>query len=148
MLGGCIISANYSMQATIYEKVRTLTYSGQINDCWSISNYGNNGIIDCNIATFASASFRLQAMTEIFGDRYKDLQFLKMSCGLLLPHTVRITNIVSKIDGAHLFTEPELAGNPDTWFNANGSSPIIDPFGKIEEYEITIHRAEVQSKQC
>lgn len=144
MIGGCIISANYSMLATVYQKQRTVTYSGQIDDEWILSNYGINGVVDCNISTFASASFRLQATTEIFGDRYKDLQFLKMSCGIQLPHNVKITNIVSKVDGSHLFVETELAGNPDTWFNANGSSPIIDPFGKVQEYEITIHRAEVQ----
>lgn len=147
MLGGCILSANYSMLATVYEKVRTLTFSGQIKDQWELSSYGTNGVVDCNISTFASASFRLQSTTEIFGDKYKELQFLKMTCAILLPHSVRITNVISKINAQHLFTEPELAGNPDTWFNANGSSPTIDPFGKIEEYEITIHRCETQGPQ-
>lgn len=145
MLGGCIVSGNYAMQADIYVKTRIVKPSGQFDETWILgTKYGTNGTIDCNITTFSSASFRLQPISETFSEKYRDLQYLMFRCRELLPANIRITNIVNKQSGQHMFIEPEIAGTPDTWFNSNGASPVIDPFGKILEYESTIHRAEVQ----
>ena len=145
MLGGCIFSANYGFLADVYKKDVVTSYSGNMKENWVLATeYGTNGTIVCNIDTFSSASFRLQATTQVIGNKYKDLQFLMLRCNESLPNSVKITNIRDKKTNEILFLEKELAAVPPTWFNSSGSSPIFDPFNEIIEYENTIHRAENQ----
>ena len=55
----------------------------------------------------------------------------------------RITN-VKTADGTSIWKETELLDTPPTVFEINSIEPIIDPFGRIIEYQIQAHRIEVQ----
>jgi hypothetical protein len=44
-----------------------------------------------------------------------------------------------------LWEEAEISGNPPTIFDIVGSTPIIDGFGQILEFETTVQRSDIQN---
>lgn len=139
LIGGCLISASYPYLADIYQKKRTNTSSGQIVYEWQFLK-----TIPCLVSAFQSTSFKAQGITEDFSEHYKKQAFLRMFTSENLGRNVQVANIRDAVTGVAIFTEIEAKGNPYTWFNSNGSSPVLDPFGRIFQWDTLIHRAESQ----
>ena len=44
-------------------------------------------------------------------------------------------------------TEIDKINNPDTIFDITATHAVLDPFGKISYYEVTLQRVEIQNDQ-
>jgi len=142
MIGGCIISASYPFYADIYTKVRTKDETtGQIIYKWQLWK-----TIDCLVSPFTSTSFKAQGTNELFDEIYLKQSYLKMLTSENLGRNVQITNIRDKKTGDPVYYEIELRNSPPTWYNSNGSSPVLDPFGRIIQWDTLITRAEQQGE--
>jgi len=141
MIGGCIISAAYPFKADLYVKKRTLKQSGQIDYKWQFTK-----TVDCLVSPYLSTSFRLQGIAEKFGEEYQKLSFLKMLSGAEIGEDYQITNIRNKVTQEVIYKELELKTSPPTWFENGGSTPILDPFGRVLQYENLLTRAETQGE--
>lgn len=139
MIGGCLISASYPFLADINRKKRTHTDSGQTLYHWEFDR-----TIPCLVTAFQSTSFKAQGISETFGAEYKDIGFLKMLTADNLGKSIRVSNIRDAKSGEVIYVEMELEGHPPTWYNSNGSTPVLDPFGRVFQYDTLIHRTEVQ----
>jgi hypothetical protein len=71
-------------------------------------------------------------------------EILKVMTLVKLPRNAKISN-VRDLNGIVLWEEAEISGNPATIFDIVGSTPIIDGFGQILEYETTIQRSDIQN---
>lgn len=145
MIGGCLFSTRYVMKADVYKKVGTLQNSGQIKYSWVIDpSIGASGTIECIITPFKSNSFSRQGIGQVFAESYQSFDYLKMTSKYNIPASAQITNIRNIATNELIYKEMDLAGNPKTWYNTSGSSPVIDPFGAIKEYDTLLARAESQ----
>lgn len=145
MLGGCIFSIRYTMTAKIYKKIAQQNNSGQIKYKWVVNtSIGDEGVIKCLITPFKSNSFSRQGIGQVFAESFLSFDYLKMQSEYNIPASNQITEIRSINDGTIIYKEMDLAGNPQTWYNTSGSSPVIDPFGAITEYNTLLARAEQQ----
>jgi len=145
MLGGCIFSIRYTMLAKVYKKIKTVGNSGQIKYSWVVdTTIGNQGVIPCIITPFKSNSFSRQGIGQVFAESFLSFDYLKMQSEYNIPASYQITEIKSVNDGSLIYKEMDIAGNPQTWYNTSGSSPVIDPFGAITEYNTLLARAEQQ----
>jgi hypothetical protein len=140
MIGGCFLSAAYPFKADIYTKVRTISQrSGSIDMKWEFWK-----TINCMVGPFTSTSFKAQGTNENFGVEYEKQSFLKMLSKEELGRNVKVTNIRDKTTDAVIYREIEFRGTPPTQYNSNGSSPVLDPYGVIIEWDTTIQRADDQ----
>lgn len=145
MIGGCLFSTRYTMLATVYKKVRVVGSSNQVKYSWTVdTNMGTQGVIQCIITPFKSNSFSRQGIGQTFAETYQSFDYLKMTSPYNIPASYQITNIINVDTGQLIYKEMDLQGNPGTWYNTSGSSPIIDPFGIIKEYDTLLARAESQ----
>lgn len=142
MIGGCFLSAGYAFEADIYAKARDLDdRTGQVESKWKLWK-----TVDCLVTPFTSTSFKAQGTTEVFDDFYEKQSYLKMLTKENIGRNVQITNIRSKETGEVIYVEVELRDSPPTWYNSNGSSPVLDPFGRVVEWDTLIQRAEEQGE--
>jgi len=77
-------------------------------------------------------------------NEYQEKIELKMQCLTPISKRSRISAIRSN-DGQSVYTEIDRYDNPDTTFDVVGSHAVLDPFGKVAYYEITLQRVRVQS---
>lgn len=141
MIGGCLSSAIYTLEADIYTKKRTVdSNTGQTIYKWQFWK-----TIDCVVDPFVSTSFKTQPINEYFREEYESLAYIKLKTSEELGRSVRVTNIRNKKTQVVVYREIELNGKPATNFNAQGSSPIPDPFGGIIQYDTLLIRATDQS---
>lgn len=139
MIGGCFIGA-YPFQADLMSKKRINDVNtGQIKYIWQLWK-----VIDCSIAPFTSTSFKAQGSNETFGQMYENIGYLKMKTRINPGRNVQVTNIRNKATQIPVYVEMELKNAPPTWYNSQGSSPLLDPFGRIIQYDTLLVRAEVQ----
>jgi hypothetical protein len=144
LLGGCLFSTRYTMTAEVYKKVRTVGSSGNIQYKWAIdTSFGDAGVIQCIITPFLSNSFTRQGTGEIFGEKYLNVDFLKLMSAANISRSAQIANIKDST-GALLYKELDFQNKPGTWYNSAGSAPVIGPFGEIVEYQTLLSRAEQQ----
>lgn len=138
MLGGCISSAKYAFKADIYKVTRVRSpLSGDQQEKWIFER-----TIDCQIQPFQSTSFNAQGTNERFGPEYNYLDYITLVCGENLGRNRQITNI-RNADGPILVNK-ELKDSPPTWYNTQGSNPIVDVFGRVTEWATLLERATVQ----
>lgn len=141
MIGGCFLSASHVFKADVYTKNRTVSdNTGDISYKWQLWK-----TVDCLVTPFPSNSMRTQGTTEVFGAKYMDENFLQMYTNENVGRNVQITNIRQR-NGTVVYFEAELRGTPPTWYNSNGSSPLLDAFGRVIEWNTFIHRAESQGE--
>lgn len=144
LLGGCLFSTRYTMTAEVYKKTRTVGNSNAIQYKWVLdTSVGDSGIIQCLVTPFLSNSFTRQGTGEIFGDKYLNVDFLKLMSGVNLSRSVQISNIKDS-NGALIYKELDFQSKPGTWYNSAGSAPVIGPFGDVIEYQTLLSRAEQQ----
>lgn len=142
MIGGCLFSSSYVFWADICTKKRIIDdNTGEINYKWQVWK-----TVDCLVRPFVSNTFKAQGTTEYFGDMYEKQSLLKMLTNENIGRDVQITNIRQKSTNDLVYYEAELRGNPPTWYNSNGSSPILDPYGRIIQWDTLILRAESQGE--
>lgn len=139
MIGGCLISATYPFLADVYTQERIKSASGQITRKWTVLK-----TVECVVTAFSSTSFKTQATSEKFGALYTEQGYLKMLTPTNIGRSVQVTNIRQKSNGEVVYKEIELKDTPPTWYNCNGSSPVLDPFGRIIQFDSLILRAETQ----
>jgi len=144
LLGGCLFSTKFTMTAEVYKKQRTLGKSSAIKTTWVLdTSIGDQGIINCIVIPFISNSFTRQGTGETFGEKYMNIDFLKMSSSVNISRSAQICNI-KDADGNVIYKELDFQNTPATWYNSSGSAPVIGPFGDIIEYQTLLSRAEQQ----
>jgi len=77
-------------------------------------------------------------------NEYDEKLQLKMKCLVPFSKRWRITAIRSS-DQKQVYTEVDRYDNPDTIFDVTASHAILDPFGKVSYYEVTLQRVHVQN---
>lgn len=77
-------------------------------------------------------------------NEYDEKLQLKMKCLVRFSKRWRISGIRSS-DGQQVFTEIDRYDQPDTAFDVTASHAVLDPFGKIAYYEVTLQRVHIQS---
>jgi hypothetical protein len=143
MLGGCLSSAMYPLEADLYTKKRTVNpNTGQSVYTWQLWK-----TIRCAISPFVSTSFKTQPTNESFREEYDKITYLKLKtpANMNVGRNAQVTNIRNANTQEVLYREVEIAGSPATIFNTQGSSPQLNPFGEIIQYDTLIIRASDQS---
>lgn len=77
-------------------------------------------------------------------NEYNESFQLKMKCLIPFSKRWRISTIRSS-DGKQVFFEMDRFDNPDTIFDVTSSHAVLDPFGKVSYYEVTLQRVRVQN---
>lgn len=77
-------------------------------------------------------------------DEYDEKLQLKMKCLIPFSKRWRISGIRSN-NGKQIYTEIDKIDNPDTQFDVTASHAVLDPFGNISYYEVTLQRVHVQN---
>ena len=140
MIGSYVVEAKYSMQLDIY-RVQTGQdpNSGEIRRKWMYTE-----TIPCLAKSIISSGVRSPSNDKTVDSRYMVEEILKVMTLVKLPRNAKISNI-RDLNGQLLWEEAEISGNPATIFDIVGSTPIIDGFGQILEYETTIQRSDIQN---
>lgn len=74
---------------------------------------------------------------------YDESFMVKMKTLQLLSKRWRIHNVRSS-DGKQVFVEVDKYDHPDTIFEVTSSHAVLDPFGKVSYYEVTLKRVPAQ----
>lgn len=144
LIGGCLFSTRYTMTAEIYKKTRTVGNSNAIQYKWVLdTSVGDSGVITCLVTPFLSDSFTRQGTGEIFGEKYLNVDFLKLMSAINISRSAQISNIKDST-GSLIYKELDFQNKPGTWYNSAGSAPVIGPFGEIVEYQTLLSRSEQQ----
>lgn len=77
-------------------------------------------------------------------NEYDEKLQLKMKCLIPVSKRWRISSIRSS-DGKQVYIELDRYENPDTIFDITSSHAVLDPFGKVAYYEVTLQRVHVQN---
>lgn len=77
-------------------------------------------------------------------NEYDEKLQLKMKCLIPFSKRWRISTIRSS-DGKQVYTEVDKYDTPDTVFDVTASHAVLDPFGKVSYYEVTLQRVHVQN---
>ena len=79
------------------------------------------------------------------GERYQNVDYLTIETDEKITKSQKITNIRNQEDEVIWF---DLVGNnydTPTTFDVVGAIPVLDPFGHVLSYNISVKRSEVQS---
>jgi len=135
-----IRSAMY-MKMDIYEQVYTQEETtNAIVKKWLYIRTAN-----CLARGYISDTARSQGSSEKVGERYQNVDYLTIETEEKLTKSQKITNIRNQEDQVIWF---ELVGNnyeSPTVFDVVGVIPVLDPFGTIMSYNLSVKRSEVQS---
>ena len=77
-------------------------------------------------------------------NEYDEKLQLKMKCLIPMSKRWRISTVRSN-DGQQVFVELDKYDNPDTIFDVTASHAVLDPFGRVAYYEVTLQRVHIQS---
>jgi hypothetical protein len=77
-------------------------------------------------------------------NEYDEKLQLKMKCLTPFSKRWRVSRIRSN-DGQQVYFEIDKFDNPDTHFDVMSSHAVLDPFGKISYYEVTLQRVHIQN---
>lgn len=134
------VEAKYAMKMDLYRvQVAQDPNSGEITRKWSYTE-----TIPCLAKSIISSGVRTPSNDRTISDRYMIEEIVKVMTLQKLPRNAKITNIRDLNDNV-LWEEAEISGNPPTIFDIVGSTPIIDGFGQILEYENTLQRSDIQN---
>ena len=77
-------------------------------------------------------------------NEYDEKLQLKMKCLIPISKRWRISTVRSN-DNKQVFVELDKYDTPDTVFDVTASHAVLDPFGKVAYYEVTLQRVHIQS---
>lgn len=138
------IGSIMNMTADIYvQKNIQSEKSGSISREWIYEK-----TIPCKIEPGKSSSSSNNADNKRFdfakGNEYDEKFHLKLKSPIAISKRSRVSGIRSN-DGKQVYVEIDRYDTPDTIFDVVASHAILDPFGKVSYYEITIQRVHVQN---
>ena len=140
MIGSYVVEAKYAMQLDLYRvQIDQDPNSGEIKRKWIYTE-----TLPCLAKSIISSGVRSPSNDKTVDSRYMVEEILKVMTLVKLPRNAKISN-VRDLNGIVLWEEAEISGNPATIFDIVGSTPIIDGFGQILEYETTIQRSDIQN---
>jgi hypothetical protein len=139
-----LVGSVMNMTADILVQQNTQsTTSGVISREWIYEE-----TIRCNISPIKSSGSSERGDGKRFNvgknNEYEEKLELKMKCLSPISKRWRISGIKSS-NGQQVYTEIDRYDNPDTIFEVVGSHAVLDPFGKVSHYEITLQRVRVQN---
>lgn len=109
--------------------------SGEIQRTWLPKDVG----VKCLARGISGGGIRVVGSTERWGDRYDDVEYVKIQTNYNVSKRDRVTNI--KTSNGQLAWEDE--GVPII-FDVVGSTPVVGAFGELLEYDVLVTRAEIQ----
>lgn len=77
-------------------------------------------------------------------NEYDEKLQLKMKCLVPFSKRWRISKIRSS-DNQQVYIEVDKYDTPDTIFDVTASHAVLDPFGKVAYYEVTLQRVHIQN---
>lgn len=140
MIGSYSVEAKYAMKLDIYRvQIDQDPNSGEIKRKWIYTE-----TLPCLAKSIISSGVRSPSNDKTIDSRYMVEEILKVMTLVKLPRNAKISKI-RDLNNQILWEEAEISGNPATIFDIVGSTPIIDGFGQILEYETTIQRSDIQN---
>lgn len=140
MIGSYSVEAKYAMQLDLYRvQIDQDANSGEIKRQWIYTE-----TLPCLAKSIISSGVRSPSNDKTIDSNYKVEEILKIMTLVKLPRNAKISKI-RDLNNQILWEEAEISGNPATIFDIVGSTPIIDGFGQILEYETTIQRSDIQN---
>lgn len=137
---GCSVQAKYAMQVDLYQQIISQDdNTGEIVRSWVYVR-----TIQCLAKSQISSGIRTPANDKDMSKTYDSQEIIKVMTGERLSRKYRITNI-RDLDENVLWEEADIPGSPATVFEVIGSTPILDGFGQILEYESTLQRTAIQN---
>lgn len=77
-------------------------------------------------------------------NEYDEKLQLKMKCLVPFSKRWRVSAIRSS-DGKQVYIEIDKHESPDTIFDVTASHAVLDPFGKVSYFEVTLQRVHIQN---
>jgi hypothetical protein len=77
-------------------------------------------------------------------NEYDEKLQLKMKCLVPFSKRWRVSQIRTS-DGKQVYMEIDKYDTPDTIFDVTATHAVLDPFGKVAYYEVTLQRVHIQS---
>jgi hypothetical protein len=134
------VEAKYAMLADLYSvQQKRDANTGEIIREWLYVD-----TVKCLAKSIISSGVRTPSNDKTIDSRYIVEEIIKINTLDKLSRNAKISNI-RDLSGKVLWEEAETLNNPPTVFNVVGSTPIIDAFGQILEYENTLQRSEIQN---
>lgn len=133
----CLIGARYNMTAEVYDQTQVQGPSGQIKRVWDYEN--PIATIRCIARGIAGGGIRVVGSTERWGDLYDDVEYVMMQTDFNLSKRHRI-GMIRASDGQIAWED----GDEAMIFDVLGAKPVIDPFGRLVEYDILLTKVEVE----
>lgn len=141
---GSYISSIMNMTADVYtQKNKQSETSGVLTREWVYED-----TIPCKIEPLKASSGAGRFDNKSFDvgkhNAYDEKLQLKMKCLTAFSKRWRISGIRTS-DGQKVYTEIDKYDTPDTIFDVTASHAVLDPFGKVSYYEVTLQRVHVQN---
>jgi hypothetical protein len=138
MIGSYSVEAKYAMTMDIYRVQIAQTGTGQVKRQWVYAE-----TVPCLAKSIISSGVRTPSNDKTVDSRYMIEEIIKVMTLDKLPRNAKVSNI-KDLQGNVLWEEAEVLNGPATIFNIVGSTPILDGFGQILEYENTLQRSDIQ----
>jgi hypothetical protein len=143
-MNNSMIQSIMNMTADIYKQQnKQSSSSGTVRREWVYDK-----TIQCKIEPLKSSGGGNRYDNKRFDigkhNEYDEKLQLKMKVLLPMSKRWRIHSIRTN-DGKQVYTEIDKIDNPDTIFEITASHAVLDPFGKISYYEVTLQRVHVQN---
>ena len=139
MIGSYSVEAKYAMLADIYRvQQKRDENTGEIKRQWVYAE-----TVQCLAKSIISSGVRTPSNDKTIDSRYIVEEIIKVNTINKLSRNSKITNI-RDLNGNVIWEEAETLNNPPTMFTVVGSTPIVDGFGQILEYESTLQRSDIQ----
>lgn len=130
----CLAHARYTMTMDVLSQTKTQNESGEIVRNWSTKESD----VPCIARGIAGGGIRVVGSIERWSSVYDDVEYVKIQCNYNLSKRDRITNI--RTNQGTLAWEDDNIG---TTFDIIGASPVMDPFGRLVEYDILATKADI-----
>lgn len=137
---GCLTSVNYRMTADILTPAVTQDpKTFQMKRTYTVAE-----TIKCYAESILTDSASDVASGKRSADEYTEYDVINIKVGKYLSKRLRISNIRS-VDGDILFPQGERPEFSEM-FEVQGCKPILDPFGRVLEYQVMAKRVEIQNE--
>ena len=139
-----LVGSIMNMTADIYVQKNTQTAgSGKISREWVYDR-----TVVCKVEPIKTKGSSSRSDNKTFSggkfDEYSEKLQLKMKVMENVSKRWRISSVRTN-DGKPVFVELDKYDQPDTIFDVTASHAVLDPFGKISYYDVTLQRVEIQN---
>lgn len=125
------------MLADIYTQVTARDPdTRQVVRSWTLSD-----TVPCQARSIASEGIRTVGSTEDFKKslQYADEDYVRMNCSKRISKRDRVKAIRNRVSGGSHYLDDD--GN-DMEFEVLGSQPVVDPFGRVVEYDVLMYKVQ------